>query len=164
MKIEEAAVLTGTILFAWINILLLMGLTLRVIESFSFITVTGFLIGTGMAWPLKKAFSQIDSLNQTVLRFFRQNCSELFLTSSVFVISSISFVFGYGFPGSNILNISFHASSQIFFPIKILYADLLGRSIASFLFQYSRWYLHFMWLYLVIGLSYRWVSSRFKSQ
>lgn len=163
MKVEETAVLTGTILYAWINILLVSALAFRLIESFSLLTATGFLIGIGMAWPLKKAFSQIDSLSETLAKFFRQNRSELYLTSSVFVISSVSFVFGYGFPGSNVLNLSFHASSQIFFPIKILYADLLGQSIASLLFQYSRWYLHFMWLYLVIGLSYRWVSNQFKS-
>lgn len=129
------------------------GLTFNLVTSPSFTALVGLAVGLGMAWPLKDMYRSLDSSWEKFVEWLQEKKWKLSVSAAVFVLTTASLVYGYRFPLSGIFNLSFQASSTLFFPLQLIYANLAGENLAALIFNYSRWYLHLLWLYLIIGIA-----------
>ncbi len=152
MKPGKIILVTGAVIFSLLNILALAALTVNVFESPSIISLIGVLTGFAMFLPMKFIYRNLGSLEEELNKFFLEKRRKFYAVTPVFLLTAASFIYGIQFPLSGLLNLSFSASSQIFFPVKIIY-DQVSTGIADLVFQYGRWYLHFLWIYLITSLS-----------
>lgn len=117
----------------------------------SFLTGAGILVTSGFLLPVKYFYENFGELEEKVVEKLRENRSESVVTVALFLMSWVSFTEGVVFPFSGILNLSFHASAQIFLPVRTLFSGF-STEIGVFLFNLGRWMLQLMYIYLVVGL------------
>lgn len=153
MKLEKIALITCLAVFTWLNIILLVGISASLAESFSIIKAVGIFIVFTISLPIKTAYQSMENIETQAKEFFKEKRLQLGFTAPVFILTALSFSSGYSIPLSRVLNLSFHASSQIFFPVKIFYSQLTSEKFSLLIFNYGRWYLHFLWIYLLTGLA-----------
>jgi len=151
MKLWKNLAVVLAAVFSWFSMLVLLGLLGVLANGVSLISVLGILIGLSMAWPVKLFYQNFENLDGFMLERVRDESHRIALSFVLFGISSYSFVYGVNVPVVSLLNFSFHASSQIFFPVKIFYQLVGSELLANLSFQLGRWYLHFIVVYLVSG-------------
>lgn len=152
MKKNDLAFLIAMV-YSWASLVLTLGLTLSFIENPSLISGVGLFVGIGIALPIRFFYRNLNQLDTELVRLGREKKLELALTLLFLGLSSVSFVYGYGFPGSFLLNLSFQASAPMFFPVKNLYSSVATVDAGSLMFNYGRWYLHLLWTYLIASLA-----------
>lgn len=150
MKNEIIILLAGT--YSLIVTVLFSALVVAAIREPTILTLTGILVGSGFFLPVKFFYENFEDLYENVHDQIMGEKYTIGLSSVLFVISWIGFTRGIVYPGSNILNLSFHASAQIFFPVQSLIYTSAGQTLADISFDLSRWLLQFMYIYLVTGL------------
>lgn len=152
MRLKESAVFLFSLAYSWLNALLVIGALLTFSSSFNLNSLLGLLISLGISFPVKTIYENIDDLNTKFQEFLKENLGRVLVSVVAFIATASAFVYGFSFPGSNLLNLSFHTSSQAFFPVKNSYSGLAGEKLAGLVFNYGRFYLHFIWIYLLSGL------------
>jgi len=157
MKRELSLILAGTYSVAVTS--LVAALTATAVQDPSALTFSGLLVGAGFLLPVKFFYLNYENIYGQSREKIKEEKYTWSITSALFLLSWISFTKGLVFPGSNILNLSFHASAQIFLPVTQQYQTLGGDSLGNLSFNLGRWLLQIMYLYLTTGLVID-VSSR----
>lgn len=138
--------------YSWAVTGLFAGLATAAIHEPSMLTFIGLLVGSGFMLPVKFFYGNFDNLYEKMRSQIIEERYTVAFTSVLFLLSYFSFTQGLVFPGSGVLNLSFHASAQIFMPVQNLFYSVSGEFLGPLSFNLGRWLLQLMYLYLVIGL------------
>lgn len=106
---------------------------------------------SGFLLPVKYFYENFGDLEEKITEKTREEKAEIAVTAILFLLSWVNFTSGAVFPLSGILNLSFHASAQIFLPARTLFSGL-HPELGTFFFNLGRWLLQLMYIYLVTGL------------
>ncbi len=140
------------ILYTFLNALLVVGGVLNLMQSFSLTAVIGSVIVLGMSLPVRSVYRGLENPGENLRSQFDSRRNTVYLATVLFVASFASFSYGYSFPGSQVLSLSFQASASVFFPIKLFYSGILGSKFSNLLFEYGIWQLQLLWVYLISDL------------
>lgn len=162
MKPRELAAFSFALIWSGLSLTLSLGLLAQLVQSPNLLTATGAVVGIGFLIPIKFFYRNMDELSSTFIDLFEQKKIQIEIGTMIFLLGSFSFLYGLDFPGSSLINLSFHSSAQLFFPVKVLYSEIVGLKASFLIFSFGRWYLHLIWSYLIADLGYSAVSELFK--
>lgn len=158
MKLKKNILLAPAFLYSWILVLLIVGLGLNLIQNPSATSFLGFTVGIGLAYPLKYVYQNLDSLPRQLNQSYSSTKYVLLISSALALVAYLSFSSSRVFPLSNILNLSFKTSIQLFLPLKIIYS-CIDPILGNFMFEFSRLYLHVIWIYLLTATASNLISK-----
>jgi hypothetical protein len=137
--------------YSWTVSALLAALIYEIFVRPSLLTGAGVLVTSGFLLPVKYSYENFGELEEKVTEKVGEKKVEIAVTAVLFLLSWVSFTRGVVFPLSGTLNLSFHASAQIFLPARTLFSGL-HPGLGNFFFNLGRWLLQLMYIYLVTGL------------
>lgn len=159
----EIPLILALALIFWANLLILAGFGFEILDSSSLFSVLGVLIIATTSFSIYSFLKQNKEYLERPTDFLK---SRKAFFSFMAVLLSLSMLGLSGIVNNvliKLINFSFRISTQLFFPIKLLYSELFGETLSSLLFNYGRWYLHIVWIYIISSLGYSLVSGPFKS-
>lgn len=159
MRREFSLILVGT--YSVTVTSLIAALIATAVQSPSGLTLSGLLVGAGFLLPVKFFYLNYENIYSQTCEKVREEKYRWSVTSVLFLMSWISFTEGLIFPGSNLLNLSFHGSAQIFLPVREQFYSLGGNAIANLGFDLGRWLLQIIYIYLITALGIE-LSSKVK--
>jgi hypothetical protein len=149
---KETSIFVAIFVFSALNIALVTTALLHLEEHLGIISALAFTVSAALASPIINIYRDLEEIEEAAQRFLKNNIITIKITVVIGALTSAAFFLAWTYPGSGIVNLSFQASATLFFPIKLSLSEKIGGLAADIIYNYSRLYIHFAWIYFFSGL------------
>ncbi len=162
MNAREAGILSLSLLFCWLSGILAVGLLASAVSEpglFSLVNIALVLIAL---WPCLFIYRNIDGLEGAVRDYLDGREIPVAVTAVLFVASFLSFRLDISNPVLAVLNLPFHSTNTVLYPVQVFYRQL-GERLSWLVYEFGRWYVELVWIFILADTGYSLVTSGLKT-